>query len=149
MQALLKQRDAALSSLTAQLENARGRPGSGPRPLSRSNSGVKGEVADNQRLKQLEVRQNRGGGKLLCPSSDVLALLPPSAPTQTPCPPSNQRFPLAQHCSALQEELAFAQSRIAELTPRRPSRRESVEDSGMAVVGSGAGMSSFDANRLR
>ncbi len=42
-------------------------------------------------------------------------------------------------------------SKMTELTPRRidPRRRESIEESGMAVVGSGAGMSSFDANRLR
>lgn len=40
---------------------------------------------------------------------------------------------------------------MTELTPRRidPRRRESIEESGVAVVGSGAGMSSFDANRLR
>lgn len=42
-------------------------------------------------------------------------------------------------------------SKLTELTPRRidPRRRESIEESGMAVVGSGAGMSSFDANRMR
>lgn len=47
--------------------------------------------------------------------------------------------------SELEGELAATKARVASLTPRR---RESVEDSGVAVVGGGS-LSSYDANRLR
>jgi DNA repair exonuclease SbcCD ATPase subunit len=115
VQALLKQRDAAVSSLTAALDAARARPGSGkvpplalltPKgPLSRQNSDEEALVA--------EVTEK------------------------------------AQRIRQLEAELAEVKSKAAEMTPRRLTRRESVEDSGVAVVGGGASLSSYEANRLR
>lgn len=113
-QTLLRQRDAALAQLTAQLDAATARRTSAsggaapppPRPLSRHNSGA-------------------GDAALLAELADK-----------------------ASRIKALEEELAEARSRIQVLSPRPLSRRESVEESGLAVVG-GGGLSAHDANRLR
>ncbi|PRW33926.1 kinesin K39 [Chlorella sorokiniana] len=131
VQALLKQRDAALVQLNSQLDAARSRPGSStgaapvaaapvPRaPLSRHNSDVNAQAQQAMADKLAELGVELGEKE--------------------------------KRIASLEEELAEARGKTTELTPRRidPRRRESIEESGMAVVGSGAGMSAFDANRMR
>jgi chromosome segregation ATPase len=123
-QVLLKQREAAMSSLQQQLEAARARPGSAataaaaaakvanatPKgPLSRQNSDEEALAAEvsqkSQRIKQLE----------------------------------------AELATARAATAAAASAAIA--SPRQLTPRER-EESGVAVVGEGS-MSSFEANRLR
>jgi hypothetical protein len=112
VQALLKQREAAVGSLSAALDAARARPGGGgappavtPRgPLSRQNSDEEALVAELHE-KAARIRELEG-------------------------------------------ELAELKARAAQLTPRRPTRREEVEESGVAVVG-GGGLSAYEANRMR
>lgn len=166
LQALLKQRDAAVGALSAQLDAVRSKGGGAqvvpallPRPLSRSNSEASREIGEENnaaahRIKQLEVREGRGFGGRQQSSLGVGAGLAPSGTVLCSC--DAMLFSAVVHptapplilAAALQEELASAQSRLTEMTPRRLTRRESVEESGMSVVG-GGGLSSFEANRVR
>lgn len=126
-QALLKQRDAAVTSLGQQLDAAKARhssaggPGSGPGTPTMLQSSASSLAALTP--KDPLSRQNSDEGALVAELAQKTARI-----------------------SALEHELAEVNARVAALTPRR---RESVDDSGVAAVGSGGSMSSFDANRLR
>ncbi len=127
VQALLKQREAAVAALGQQLDAAKARhssaggPGSGPGTptmLQGSASSLAGTTPK---------------GPLSRQNSDEEALVAELAQKTA-------------RISVLESELAAVNARVAALTPRR---RDSIEDSGVAAVGSGGSMSAYDANRLR